>query len=96
MRKRIALFGGALFAAGMMFAGAPVELENPGFHQTDGKGGAVEFGIKRDMKKVSMFVFTCTSAMSAERGATDSRHVTGRGLWTLRTVCLGVVADERF
>ena len=41
MRKRIAMFGGALFAAGMMFAGAPVELENPGFHQTDGKGGAV-------------------------------------------------------
>ena len=41
MRKGIVIFGGALFAAGMMFAGAPVELENPGFHQTDGKGGAV-------------------------------------------------------
>jgi len=95
MRKRIALFGGALFAAGMMFAGAPVELENPGFHQADGKGGAVEFGIIRDMKKVSMFVFACTSAMFAGREAMGSRHVTGHGSWTLRMVRLGVVADER-
>ena len=41
MGKLIAMFCGALFAAGMMFAGAPVELENLGFHQADGKGGAV-------------------------------------------------------
>ena len=27
--------------AGVVFAGAPVELKNAGFHQTDGKGGAV-------------------------------------------------------
>ena len=27
--------------AGVAFAGAPVELKNAGFHQTDGKGGAV-------------------------------------------------------
>ena len=52
MRKRIALFGGALFAAGMMFAGAPVELENPGFHQTDGRavlldGRHIPTGMRR-------------------------------------------------
>ena len=32
---------GALLAAGMAFAGMPVELKNAGFHQTDGNGGAV-------------------------------------------------------
>ena len=38
--KRIA-FAVCGLIAGAVFAGAPVELKNAGFHETDGKGGAV-------------------------------------------------------
>ena len=40
MMKMIVLAACGLFS-GVGFAGAPVELKNGGFHQTDGKGGAV-------------------------------------------------------
>jgi len=40
IQKKIVLAACGSFA-GAMFAGAPVELKNAGFHQTDGKGGAV-------------------------------------------------------
>ena len=40
MMKMIVLAACGLFS-GVGFAGAPVELKNAGFHQTDGKGGAV-------------------------------------------------------
>ncbi|MBQ3287881.1 MAG: hypothetical protein IJH50_00550 [Kiritimatiellae bacterium] len=41
--KKTVLISGVFLAAGAAFAGAPVELKNAGFHQTDGKGGAVEW-----------------------------------------------------
>ena len=38
--KRI-VFAACGLIAGAVFAGVPVELKNAGFHQTDGKGGAI-------------------------------------------------------
>lgn len=39
--KKIVLVSCVVLVAGAVFAGVPVELTNAGFHETDGKGGAV-------------------------------------------------------